>query len=63
MVATMMNMIFYRNNFRLSLWCTLILLIIAFTVLACIFYSRITKPMPAYFATTADGYLIEVQPK
>lgn len=63
MVATMMNMIFYRNNFRLSLWFTLLLLIIAFAVLAGIFYSRINKPIPAYFATTADGYLIEVRPK
>ncbi len=57
------NVIFYRNNFRIFTWFTMVLLSIAFAILVYIFYSKITQPDPSYFATTSDGYLIEIKPK
>ena len=54
---------FYKSSYRLLTFITIFLLIIAFIVLAITFYSKFTKPEPAYLATTSDGRLIAITPK
>ena len=57
------NVIFYRNNYRALIWLNIFLVSIAITIVAWIFYNKLTAPASAYFATTSDGYLIEFKPK
>jgi len=54
---------FYKKNYRLFAWAIIALLGLAFAALVIIYYSKITQPSISYFATTSDGYLIEVTPK
>jgi hypothetical protein len=54
---------FYKNSYRLLSFITVFLLIVAGITLTIVFYSKVTRPTPAYFATTSDGRLIEIAPK
>ena len=54
------NVIFHRNNYRALAWVNIFLLSMAIVLLGCTYYVKLTAPMPKYFASTSDGYLIEI---
>jgi hypothetical protein len=53
---------FYRDGFRLLVLSALVLVGIAFLLMAIIFYQYFTRPTVHYFVTTSDGRLVEIYP-
>lgn len=53
---------FYKNNFRRLIKLNLFFLVLAFTLIGYIFYTWYERPDYRFFATTYDGNLIELNP-
>ncbi|MCW5589605.1 MAG: type IVB secretion system apparatus protein IcmL/DotI [Legionellales bacterium] len=53
---------FYRDNYRRLALALLITLLIVIILVGTLFYVLTHPPKPVYFATTADGRLVKLQP-
>lgn len=53
---------FYRDNYRRALAALLLMILINLLLAAGIVYQIMNRPQPQYFATTADGKLIQLSP-
>lgn len=53
---------FYRDKYRQVSLAFLLVLVINLLLAGIIFYKVINQPQPVYFATTADGKIVELEP-
>lgn len=60
-LIVMRNM-FYRDNYRRALFALLLLIVINLGLLMAVIYKIMNPPPPQYFATTADGRMINWHP-
>ena len=54
---------FYRANYVKLIYICMFLLLLNGLVIGLIFYKHLSIKQPPYFATTADGRLVEIKPK
>jgi len=58
----MMRNMFYRDSYRNALLILAMMILVNVLLAFCVFYKAATPPSPMYFATTADGRLLNIKP-
>jgi intracellular multiplication protein IcmL len=53
---------FYRDNYRRAIAALLLMVLVNLLLVAGVIYQMVNRPHPQYFATTADGKLIQLSP-